>query len=144
MKTFNLKIVLLYTVLSLVTNNVFSQNEHPIEMLQEKKWVWTNPSKKISLIMEFGQSKGSQSLVFNNEEHRYEMLYYLSDSIPVMFDKQKLGKTTRGKYLVQLLCTKENEKDYTILKVLEIVELTSDSFKIKSLKNDTVLEYKAE
>lgn len=144
MKTLNWKSVVLCLMLGILSGSVFSQSKNQMEILQGKKWVWTNPSQNLSVIKQFGQSEVSQSLVFNNREHKFPYLYYLSDTIPQTFDCKEIGKCTLGKYLILLPNFKEDEKkDYTKMQILEIIELTSSVLKTRAFGNSCIIEYKS-
>jgi len=63
--------------------------------------------------------------------------YYLSDSIPTSFDKNKVGMINEGKYIVRRASKKASKEkiDHKTFSVLEIIELSETDLVLSNLKD---------
>ena len=116
---------------------LFAQSDNKLKQssLINKEWVYRLSTriytinkfsdKEMTTISYFQSSTGLQTLESNN-------LYYLSDEIVDTFDKNKVGKTSSGKYII-LLKLKVGNTLKEELGYWEILEFTENYLKVKNV-----------
>lgn len=127
------KFKLLACLLCLLVSTVaFSQEiRTTLSLLQGKQWKMRINSSEICFVRSFtvdGQA------ISKTDGIEVKDKYYLSDSIEIHFNKNKMRKMDTGKYIIY--CTSSYD-----LVVFEILELNDTYLNLKNLVNPGVLEY---
>lgn len=145
MNNLNIKLsVLLICLLMFVyTEKTFGQNQTVLNLLMNKEWVLQLPSKQCYTV-KVTYDKCTETYVVTSDKQKFEMkaTYYLSDIIVNEFDSTKVGKCDNGKYII-FQKTSEDAKVKNI-SVLEILDLSAVNLKVKSLSNNSILQFKVE
>lgn len=127
---------------------VNAQTTYTLDQLVGTKWKALNLPKQIIATFEFTSNEIKYYAKFYSAttgelwgESSHSQSYYLSNSIPVSFDKTKVGKVKKGSYII-----KYNNK-MNCLEYLYIKTLTKDKLVLyhkrdyKDMEDDEYTEY---
>jgi len=95
--------------------------------IMNTKWIRSYPNEKDhQSIIEFTKTKFNSTEIYTkiNKTTSDSEQYYLSDTVPSVFDFSKVGKQSSGKYLLVYVA------DYQEMYIFKIVSLTNDILKI--------------
>ena len=115
-------IAILFALFSTCTIN--AQTTYTLDQLVGTKWKALNIPEQVISTMEFASNEikyYAKFYSFTTGELRHEsghsQSYYLSNSIPVSFDKTKVGKVKKGSYIIKYN-NKLNCMEYLYIKIL--------------------------
>jgi len=138
----NIKKIAYILFMLFIPLSIWGQLEEPIDqsLLMNKKWAFRIEGKDYYSAMEFFEDKMIDAIITIDGSVSIEKKYYLSNIKDFIFDSNKVGKSTNGKYIV--IYHKINNIE--TITVLEILKVNEQLLTIKSIENGTVLEYKVE
>jgi hypothetical protein len=153
-KNFGITGVFLFMLLG--TINLFSQSFHQSQLVN-KEWVLQIPGKSYISTMCFTDTeqiwlsftnngvKTDLRTFLNRADKGLHDFYYLSDTVVDTFQRDSVGKSKSGKYIIILVMGTDGKgKIEESLSIDEIMELTDTTLKTKYLRNGIVLEYHVE
>lgn len=125
------------------TKTILAQNQTVLNLLMNKEWVLQFPSKQ-NYTVKVTYNRCTETYVVASDKQKFEMkaTYYLSNRIVDEFDSKKVGKCDNGKYII-FQKTSEDGKIKN-LSILEILDLSAVYLKVRSLSNNSILQFKVE
>ncbi|WP_303207159.1 hypothetical protein [Bacteroides oleiciplenus] len=144
MNEFKLKMIIPFISIYLLvyTGKAFGQEPTTLSLLTNKEWIMQFPEKQnFSYKLTYDTHIQAYTFIYSDGGYVDKVPYYLSDKVVSNFDSAKVGKCDCGKYIVTLI-TPKNEKKRVL--VYEILELSNHNLILKSLNNNSVLQFKVE
>jgi hypothetical protein len=124
------------------TSRAYSQSYNQ-SLLINKKWKYQMPEKTFYFSVLFTTKEEVVDLIVDGKKTGDEMnsFYYLSNKIVYTFQRDSVGISKSGKYIVVLRIPKFAKER---VELYEILELTDTILKIKNLQSGKVTECNAE
>lgn len=144
MNEFKLKMIISFISIYLLvyTGKAFGQEPTTLSLLTNKEWIMQFPEKQnFSYKLTYDTYIQVYTFIYSDGGYVDKVPYYLSDKVVSNFDSTKVGKCDCGKYIVTLI-TPKNEKKRVL--VYEILELSNHNLILKSLNNNSILQFKVE
>jgi hypothetical protein len=131
-------IIGIFMLMLMSTDKVYGQSFNQ-SLLINKKWQCVGPEGRIINFFTKSYTEKEELITFfldnqNSKKEEIRIAYYLSDTIVNTFQPNLVGKSKTGKYIVTLLKGKLNSIER--FGVIEILELTDTTLKIKNAKNE--------
>lgn len=146
MKNLSLKIGCLFCILWTIStmNITYGQNVTTQEKLMNKTWKLQQTNiDNLLVTIKYTSEKEIKTVTYKKDQHSISNSYYLSNEVNWKFNEQEIGKTKEGKYIIINMIVGPQGNEYEEVDILEILQLTNTTLKIKVVKNGTVLEYKS-
>lgn len=146
MKNLSLKIGCLFCILWTIStiHITYGQNVTTQEKLMNKTWKLQQTNiDNLLVTIKYTSEKEIKTVTYKKDQHSISNSYYLSNEVNWKFNKQEIGKTKEGKYIIINMIVGPQGNEYEEVDILEILQLTNKTLKIKVVKNGTILEYKS-
>nr|WP_303776901.1 hypothetical protein [Bacteroides intestinalis] len=144
MNEFKLKMIISFicVYLFVYTGKAFGQERTTLSLLANKEWIMQFPEKQnFSYKLTYDTHTQTYTFIYSDGGYVDKVPYYLSDEVASNFDSTKVGKCECGKYIITLI-TPKNEKKRVL--VYEILDLSAVYLKVRSLSNNSILQFKVE
>jgi hypothetical protein len=135
-KTLTLCLVALFILSCKTQNNIISVNKTTMDLLKSTKWQMMNKdSIPTGLYIKYDKDSFNSDIYNQGKEYKNKDLYYLSDDIDTIFEKQKVGKNLNGRFIVEHLGNPPI--------VMEIIKITPTELVLRNIRTGVFLTHRA-